>query len=221
MRRAIVGLVKSFSAHLPAHAPVVWSVHRHRDRVALTFDDGPTDLTGNVLDALAKAEAKATFFVLCDQVRQRPDLLRLVLDGGHEIGIHGFEHSMRNFYDQVRRCEAELSKFGAAPRLIRTPRGVIDPILTARLWRRKYSTVIWSFDGRDSMRLEGKWVDGPPDYTRVAGGDIVLLHDDNDLCLHELPVLLASIKNKNLHPVTVSELLGLEMRPDTEYALSH
>jgi len=61
-------------------------------RVALTFDDGPSEWTPDVLEALAEAGAKATFFVIAANVRQRPDTLRLIVDAGHEIGNHTFTH---------------------------------------------------------------------------------------------------------------------------------
>src|SRR5579863_139624 len=45
MRQALIGLVKTMSARFPARFPLVWSVGRHKGRIAVTFDDGPTDLT--------------------------------------------------------------------------------------------------------------------------------------------------------------------------------
>jgi peptidoglycan/xylan/chitin deacetylase (PgdA/CDA1 family) len=208
-RRKVVQLVKAASARFPRQSPLVWSVRRHEGRIALTFDDGPTDLTLQVLECLAQHGTKATFFVLGNQVGQRPNVLRRILASGHEIGIHGYEHSTHNYYRQVQRCEQELSSFGVIPRIVRTPGCVIKPVLVLRLWWRRYPTVIHSFDAHDSMRLEGKWSGSAPDYSTIGGGDIILMHDDNALCVKDLPVLLNSIREKNLRAVTVSELIGL------------
>jgi peptidoglycan/xylan/chitin deacetylase (PgdA/CDA1 family) len=209
MRRTFVSLIKGISARIPLRFPLVWSVRRHEERIAVTFDDGPTDLTRQVLECLAQHDAKATFFVLGNQVCQQPDALRQILAGGHEVGIHGYEHSMRDYYRQVLRCEKELSSFGVIPRLVRTPGCVIKPFLTLRLWWRGYPTVIHNVDAHDSMRLESKWNGSAPNYSRIGGGDIILMHDDNALCVKDLPVLLNAIREKNLRTVTVSELIGL------------
>ena len=74
---------------------------------------------------------------------------------------------------------------------------------------RGYTTVLWSFDARDSMRYEGKWGGHPPDYGRIEAGDIVLMHDDNPVCVEDLPGLIDTVREKGLEPVTVSELLGM------------
>ena len=209
MRRSFVSIIKGISARIPRRFPLVWSVRRHEGRIAVTFDDGPTDLTRQVLECLAQHDAKATFFVLGNQVCQRPDVLRQIHAGGHEVSIHGYEHSMRDYYRQVLRCEKELSSYGVIPQIVRTPGCVIKPFLTLRLWCQGYPTVIHSFDAHDSMRLEGKWSGSAPDYSRIGGGDIILMHDDNALCVKDLPILLSSIREKNLRTVTISELIGL------------
>ena len=208
MRNAIVQLIKTISARFPRHCPLVWSVSEHRGRIAITFDDGPTEITQGVLECLARHGAKATFFVLLNQVSQQPDILRKILSNGHEVGIHGYEHSMRDYFSQILRCERELAEYGVAPSLIRTPGGAIRPALTMRLWWRGYPTVMYSVDAHDSMRLEGKWKGPVPDYSKIKGGDIVLMHDDNSLCAQELPSLLRAVRERNLMAVTVSELIG-------------
>lgn len=60
--------------------------------VALTFDDGPGEATGRILDVLGDAGSHATFFVLGNHVRGHEHLLRRMVDEGHEIGLHGWDH---------------------------------------------------------------------------------------------------------------------------------
>ena len=212
MRRTVIRVIKGLSARFPRYSPLVWSVLKHADKIALTFDDGPTERTVEILSALASCGAKATFFVLGSQVSAHPKLLARIVDEGHEIGIHGYDHSLRNFEQQVEQCVGILSPFGVTPRLVRTPGCVIKPGLTLRLWVRGYRSMIYSFDVHDSMREEKKWEGPPPDYATVSAGDIVLMHDDNSLCVAELPLLLDVIEQKGLSPVTLSELLGLPRR---------
>ena len=207
MKQKMKALFKDFAARFPRACPVVWFVRSHRRGVCLTFDDGPTTDTLEVLKILADQDAKATFFILAECALQRLDVLDKILEQGHEVGIHGYQHSMHDYFHQVQRFVNELSHYGLSPHILRPPGGVLMPILTLRLWWHGYRTVLWNIDTHDSMRLEGKW-DGPkPDHRQIRAGDIVLMHDDNSLCIEELPALLQVIKQKNLVPITVSELL--------------
>src|SRR6202171_28943 len=67
---------------------------RGSKQIALTFDDGPNDPhTLNLLEVLAKYNARATFFMIGRHVQQRPDIARAVAQAGHVIGNHTFTHS--------------------------------------------------------------------------------------------------------------------------------
>jgi len=184
-------------------------VRDHGGGVALTFDDGPSALTPLVLDCLAEHEAVATFFVLGIEAERRPDVLRRMRDGGHEIGMHGYIHTARDHAGQIAQCARALTALGCAPSAaVRPPGGRLSARALWRLWLRGYKSVLFSFDTRDSMRLEGKRPVAAPDYAAIRGGDIVLMHDDNQLCVRELPRLLGAIREKGLRAVTVGKLTG-------------
>lgn len=191
----------------PLRGLIYWHGARGRPEVALTFDDGPNDhTTPRVLEILAQVGTKATFFVVGCEAAKHPEVVRLIAAAGHEVGIHGYDHRPENFRDQVHQCETQLAEMGIGSRVLRPPAGALR--LRDLLWFRAGGRpiVLWSFDAHDSMRCEGKW-HALPDYSLVRGGDIVLLHDDNPTCVAELPGLLASIAERGLHAVTVSELL--------------
>src|SRR5918994_2009410 len=84
---------------------------RDRPRAALTFDDGPGPTTPAVLDALAEAEVRATFFVLGRQAERHPELVRRIVADGHQLANHGYDHGVLIFRgaghvaDQLRRAE--------------------------------------------------------------------------------------------------------------------
>jgi peptidoglycan/xylan/chitin deacetylase (PgdA/CDA1 family) len=73
--------------------------------------------------------------------------------------------------------------------------------------RHGFSIVFWSVDGRDSMRHEGKDFDHQP-YEKIGPGDIVLLHDDNPVCVTDLRTIIDVEQTKQLQPVLVSEMLA-------------
>lgn len=97
--------------------------------VYLTFDDGPSTLTGQVLDILKQEEVKATFFVIGNKAQGESELLKRTADEGHAIGNHSFDHvykdlygSFSGFWEQVQKTDAIIEKAtGSKPGLIRAP----------------------------------------------------------------------------------------------------
>lgn len=200
--------IQAVFARPPLARAVCWRGSRRRNLVALTFDDGPRSrFTPRVLDLLRGAGARATFFLEGRRVEKHPDLVRRIVDEGHEIGNHGYEHNGEALQTQAARCEKALSDRGVCTRLFRPPMGRIAARDILRFVARGYRVVLWSVDRRDSLRHEGKWTGPAPDCGQVRAGDIVLMHDDNPVCLAELPELLAVLKRQKLGAVTVSELL--------------
>lgn len=193
----------------PLRHLLCWRVSRSVKKVAITFDDGPNDhTTPEVLAILERTGIKCTFFVLGREVLKYPAVLRRVADAGHEIGIHGFDHSADNMCAQVAKCEAALAELDVSTNLFRPALGRRGMKSLLRIRGSGYSTVLWSFDAHDSMREEGKWCGQPPDYGLIRGGEIILMHDDNTICVSELPILISRLQKQGLDPVTVSELLA-------------
>lgn len=153
-------------------------------RIALTFDDGPSDeYTAEILDILKEYGVKATFFVIGVNVEKHPDLLRRTVAEGHEIGNHTYSHPHLKTIDEatlseeVTRAAAVLHDVaGITTTLFRPPEGVVTPAVTAAANKGGYRTVLWSVDTRD-------WALNPASnivriVTREASnGDIILFHD--------------------------------------------
>lgn len=71
----------------------LWRMNKNEKSVYLTFDDGPIpEITPWVLDLLDKYDIKATFFMVGDNVRKHPEEFRMVVERGHRIGNHTFNH---------------------------------------------------------------------------------------------------------------------------------
>jgi peptidoglycan/xylan/chitin deacetylase (PgdA/CDA1 family) len=149
--------------------------------LALTFDDGPDPRgTPMVLDALAAAGVKATFFVLGERVDDHPELLKRVLDAGHDVQVHGYLHLRHPgvIEDEVvrdldRALEA-LAKHGVHPWQWRIPWGDLAEFTPRIASERGLELVGWTADTHD-------WR-GDDVATMLAGvalsrGAIVLGHD--------------------------------------------
>ena len=103
-------------------------------RIALTFDDGPSEWTEDVLDILAAHGARATFFVIGSVVEPRHDLLRRMIAEGHEVGNHSWSHPRlaqdcdddRVREELVSTTDAIANVIGHAPRRFRAPRYDVD-----------------------------------------------------------------------------------------------
>ena len=100
-------------------------------QIALTFDDGPSGTTARVLDALENARAKATFFVVGEQIAGHERVLRRMAAGGFQIGNHtwGHEHVSKISTEEVRHTiartnDAVREACGVTPTAMRPPGGV-------------------------------------------------------------------------------------------------
>lgn len=177
---------------IACHAPPVCDLLSLRRRlppgptVALTFDDGPhAEGTPRVLSLLDRHGARATFFLVGEQVHRLPSLAREIADAGHGIGLHGETHRCELrltpaalAHDRARGLEAIHAATGVLPTIHRPPYGAGSGpgIVLAR--RAGLQTVLWSRWGRD-WRAAATAESVIDDVTRSGPLDreIVLLHD--------------------------------------------
>ena len=87
----------AFMPRSPALGRTLARGPRDAPRIALTFDDGPGPSTAQMLDALAREDARATFFVLGRQVERHPELVRRMAEEGHQVASHGYDHGILIF----------------------------------------------------------------------------------------------------------------------------
>ena len=190
-------------------------------RVALTFDDGPSDETPAVLDALERAGAKATFFVLGEAARRRPDLVREIARRGHEVALHGHTHAKLHAAGPARvareldRCAAAIRDAGVGPSpLFRAPHGFRGPFLGPALRARGLTLVGWTRGVFDTAR-PGADVIVERACRRMRPGEILLLHDGcatpgidprRDQTAAAVPEIVARWRAGGYRLVTVSEL---------------
>lgn len=182
------------------HLAVVWGTLRPDSRLSgpvltrlrtdervvwLTIDDGPSDETPAVLDLLDAHGARATFFIVGERARERPELVREIARRGHGIGNHSDTHPTGRFWalgpramrEQIERAQATLTSItGAPPIWFRAVVGMANPFVAAPLQRLGLARVAWSargFDGRvaDPARVLRRV------ERQLAPGAIVLAHE--------------------------------------------
>jgi peptidoglycan-N-acetylglucosamine deacetylase len=184
-----------------------------RRRVALTFDDGPSEMTGGYLDALEAAGARATFFVVGETcVLHRAALLAIVARG-HEVAAHGYTHrpfpslAASELRDELEQTARLLPPPRQRP-LVRPPSGRVSPGSIAHSARAGYTTVLWSLDSDDCRTSSPAQLIANLAPQRLSAGDIVLLHEGQAWTLEALPAALGALREAGYEMVTVSELIS-------------
>lgn len=156
----------------------LWRMDKKEKAVYLTFDDGPIpEITEWVLDLLDKYHIKATFFMVGDNVRKHPAEYQKVVERGHRIGNHtfnhirGFEYKSQSYLDNTEKANEYLHTD-----LFRPPHGHMG-WGQYRTLRSKYRIVMWDLVTRDySKRLNGPQVfEKVKKYVR--NGSIITFHD--------------------------------------------
>ncbi len=163
-----------------------------QDRVVyLSFDDGPGNHTREVLDILHKEQVPATFFVLGEQAERYPELIRSMVEEGHALGNHTFNHQYEQLYSdfkvfwkQIKQTEDVLERItGFRPNLVRAPGGTyghFDQSYFDLLQLGGYTVMDWNVDSGDSKRKGVPAKEILKNSTKVPAGArsvIVLMHD--------------------------------------------
>ena len=156
----------------------LWRMNPDEKAVYLTFDDGPIPvITPWVVDLLGHYGIKATFFMVGDNVRKHPQEYKLVVDAGHRVGNHTFNH-LKGLFTDTREYIENVEKTDALihSNLFRPPHGMLRRSQYKELSKR-YQFVMWDLVTRDySKRLSGEEVLGILKRL-VRNGSIITFHD--------------------------------------------
>ena len=107
------------------------NINQEKRVIYLTFDDGPSIITGKVLDILKENDVKATFFIIGNQINGFENVIKRIHDDGHSIGLHTYTHKFKRIYSsrdafikEMLDCRNEINKLtGISPNIIRFPGG--------------------------------------------------------------------------------------------------
>jgi peptidoglycan/xylan/chitin deacetylase (PgdA/CDA1 family) len=159
---------------------VVWKINDKEKNIYLTFDDGPDEkITPEILDLLDKFKAKATFFCVGEKVKENKDIFNNILDQGHSVGNHSFNHikgkvtPLKNYLANIAKAKTLIDS-----QLFRPPYGSFN-FRQIRALKKEYKIILWSVLPGDFDRNinKEKVLDRAVKYS--TSGSIIVFHDNN------------------------------------------
>lgn len=190
---------------------ILWRGPSDVRRVALTFDDGPHELTGRTLKLLGELGVPATFFLLGAAVSECPDDVRRYLRGGHQVASHGYTHQ-RFTKLQPGELRAELADtervIGPTPTpgWVRPPHGSISPLDISTLLVCGYTVAMWSLDSNDHDHLSAAEIADRCSPDKVRPGEVLLFHEGEPETLAALPTIIERIHADGYEITTMADL---------------
>ena len=190
------------------------TIDPNQKMLALTFDDGPGNYTGRVLDVLRQYRAHGTFFMIGRQVPGRADVVKRVVDEGNEIGNHSWDHASLPTLDQSRLQQEIIdtqnvirsATGGYTPMLMRPPYGAITPGVANYLHTQGLKEALWNADTQDWMHTG----DSQTVYDAIMGsagdGRVVLLHDIHPSSVEAVERAIPELVRQGYQLVTMSQL---------------
>lgn len=194
-------------------------------RIALTFDDGPDPrYTPQILDILGRYQVKACFFVVGSKARAHPELVKQIIQAGHEIGNHGFRHkaawllgpgaTTREIMEANRAIE-ELT--GQKTRFCRPAWGLFNLFSIWYCWLKGLKVVLWTYMSWDWIKRATPESITRKVLGRIRDGAILVFHDSDSTpgaakggpaqVVEALPVILDGLKQRGLRVAPLEEII--------------
>ena len=185
--------------------------------VYITFDDGPTLNTPEIVKTLDNYGAKATFFVLEERIVMYPEYIKQIVHSGNAVGLHGVSHSEKIYSDETSPLE-EMEKTNSAlenvtgmrSRLVRVPFGSSYRLTRKQaenLWNNGYIIWDWNVDPRDSVGkiIPEKVIANMKKGLSTCKGTPVILFHDRKSTAKLLPAVLDYLKSEGYTMLPLSE----------------
>ena len=185
--------------------------------IALTFDDGPSEYTLHILDALSKRGAFATFFTTGLEVNVYPHIANRIVMEGHEIACHAYSHPfLTTLSAEEIRLELTNSRnaiydaTGAFPAILRPPYGNFDSVVSSIAAEFGMPMILWNVDTIDWRDRDVEVILSRIINTRgfplVQSGDIILMHDTLSTTVDAAIKIVDLLQEQGFQFVTVSQL---------------
>lgn len=183
---------------------ITFRVRTGEKKLFLTFDDGPVpEATPEVLDLLAAAGAKGTFFCIGRNIQMHPKIFQRIISEGHTIGNHTFNHlngwrtSLETYLNNTGLCEeamkAEIVQSGSFL-LFRPPYGKFTPGQYAAI-KKQYKIVMWDVLTRDWEENRSAESCFERIKKKAAPGSIIVFHDSIKAKTRMIPALQMTLKH--------------------------
>ena len=200
--------IKTNSVIKKLFSKYVWDLPNTENKIYLTFDDGPTpEITEWVLEELQKHTAKATFFCIGKNIETNPGILKLIINAGHSIGNHTFDHlkgwetTKEKYIDNVSLCANSIFKIkNKETTLFRPPYGKIKANQAKILNAKGYKIIMWDVLSADFDQTISKEKCLENVLLNIKSGSIIVFHDSVkafENLRYTLPKVLEYINENN------------------------
>ncbi|NLN40388.1 MAG: polysaccharide deacetylase family protein [Clostridiales bacterium] len=194
----------------------------HDKRIALTFDDGPdAKTTIKILDILKQYNIPATFFVLGENVKSYPAVVKRMIAEGHQVANHSWSHlrptdlSLEDFIAEIEPAEKILQNYNSSsePLYYRPPYGLVTPTQIEAMKEKGYKIISWSIDSLDWTEETEPEKIRDKVISSAHPGAIVLMHcaggNNNRIdTAIALPDIIESLKRQGYEFATVHDLIN-------------
>ncbi|QLG41225.1 MULTISPECIES: polysaccharide deacetylase family protein [unclassified Paenibacillus] len=187
--------------------------------VGLTFDDGPSNNTTNVLNALKQAGLRATMFNVGQNAQNNQSLVSAQVAAGMWIGNHSYTHpnmttlSSSQMSSEITRTQQTIQSItGTSPKLFRPPYGATNATLKSVISQNGLTEVLWNVDSQDWNGASTAQIVAA--VNRMQSGDVILMHDQYQTTLQAIPQIAQNLKSRGLCSGMISSSTGRAVAPD-------
>ncbi len=212
----LLALISSFATSLFASTDIT-HIETQQPLVCLSFDDGPSEGTEELLDLFKRENVKATFFVMGKYVAKKPELCQRMVAEGHEIGNHSYTHphldklgSIDAIRQEIESTQAIIeSSAGVTPLLFRAP--YLDTNADVYTVLNEHNLVSvhasrYTSDWKSNITADEVFKAATES---AKAGDIILMHGWSPATREAMPRIIENLRGKGLRFVTVSEMRTL------------
>ncbi|MBT2283017.1 polysaccharide deacetylase family protein [Paenibacillus polymyxa] len=187
--------------------------------VGLTFDDGPSGNTTNMLNALKQAGLRATMFNVGQNAQNNQSLVTAQVAAGMWIGNHSYTHpnmttlNSSQMSSEITRTQQTIQSItGSSPKLFRPPYGATNATLKSVVSQNGLKEVLWNVDSQDWNGASAAQIVAA--VNTMKSGDVILMHDQYQTTLQAIPQIAQNLKNRGLCSGMISPTTGRAVAPD-------
>ncbi|WP_417887462.1 polysaccharide deacetylase family protein [Zunongwangia sp.] len=186
------------------------------NKICITFDDGPSDYTLQILDILDKYNAKACFFCIGQHMEKHPEIVKEIYKRGHVIGNHTYSHtrkmgflSSKTLVREIEACDiVAYDLLQLKLNFFRPPFGIINPNTKKAIEKTGHHVIGWNLRTYDAI-INDKEKIVVKIKRRLQAGDVVLLHDNKQQTLAILEQLLMIVEAKHYQAISPDKLFNI------------